>query len=122
MEAVSKLLVAEVWSAQEVVCHSLKAEEILPHDLGEESQMCCNHSLQEAASAVIVCALREDRSSQVVGEQVYCRTVGCAKFAELESGVVDPESAASVVVGLGQLRALVTSCLLSVMILISDIP
>jgi len=71
MEVVLKLLVVEVWSAQEVVYHNSMAGEILHHDLEGGSLLCCIHSLQEAASVAKVCGLREDRSSQVMGEQVY---------------------------------------------------
>lgn len=110
MEVVWTSLVEGVWSAKEVVYHNSKAEEILHHDLGEGNQMCYSRSLQEAASVVIVCALRADRGFQGAGEQVYYRTVGYAKLAELENGVVGLEGVVGVV-GLGQVLIPVTSCL-----------
>ena len=99
MEVVLKLLVVEVWSAQEVVYHNSMAGEILHHDLEGKSQVCYNRSLREVASVVTVCFLREDRSSLVAVEQVYWRIVGYAKLAELGSDVVGLGRVVVVVVG-----------------------
>ena len=121
MEEVSRSLVAEVYFAKEVVFHSLTVVEILHHDLEGKSQVCYNRSLREVASVVTVCFLREDRSSLVAVEQVYWRIVGYAKLAELGSDVVGLERVVGGFVGLGQVMALVTSCLLSAL-LISAIP
>lgn len=115
MEVVLKLLV-------EVVCHSLKTEEIQHHDLEEGNHLGYIRSLLEAASVGKVCALHADRSFQGAVELVCCRIVDYARLAELESGVVGLEGAVGVAVGLGQVLTLVTFyCPLSVL-MISDIP